>query len=574
MEDEDFDSVCVSVRDESSVPLLQGEAGFQETGGSSRPAPLSFRRLLVFAGPGLLMSIAYLDPGNLESALQVGCQTGYSLLWLLAASIAMGFIVQMQAAKLGVVTGKHLAQHCREQYSMGPRMALWLMAEVALIGSDVQEVVGSAIGLRLLSRGAIPLWGGVLLSAGNSFALLLVERLGVRWLEGMFGGLIAMMGATFGYMFFSAGVPLGEVAEGFLVPRLSRSSLPAAVALMGSLIMPHNIYLHSALVQTRRLATRSDAAKKEALTYFGVESAASLLGAVFINVFVVGVFAKGFFGTEEASNIGLQSAGEYLGNRFGGPVVTIWALGLLAAGLSSTMTGTYTGQFLMGGFLKLRVSPWTRILLTRSVAILPTLAVAIAYRDSSTSLDTLNQSLNLLQSVQLPFALIPVLSFTSSKVIVGTFADSLTTRIVTRSIAAIFMAINIGALLQRERSSSDAAPDTINPSKRVLYNEELDAPDEATAVGWISACRCQSKLKVHVEKLQRESYAQLPIHESAYPRSSTATHSNASTPGSAYSEQQYHRTVASTSRTAGGTQAALDVVSVVEVAAVQAMQQQ
>ncbi|EFJ51763.1 hypothetical protein VOLCADRAFT_56724, partial [Volvox carteri f. nagariensis] len=400
----------------------------------------SFRRLLKFMGPGILMSIAYVDPGNLESDLQVGAQAGYVLLWLLLLSTVMGLVVQMQAAKLGVVTGQHLAQHCRWQYPPGPRIALWLMAEIAIIGSDIQEVIGSAIALSLLSGGRLPLWAGVLLTAADSFALLFIERLGIRVLEGFFAGMVGVMVGTFGVMYGRAGVPLEQVARGFVVPQLPRKDIPVAVALLGSLIMPHNIYLHSALVQTRRLGSDAPGAKREALTYFGIESALSLVVAVVINLFITAVFAAGFYGAD-LPDIGLQNAGRYLGETYGQPVVYIWALGLLAAGQSSTMTGTYTGQFVMGGYLDLKVSPWCRVAITRAVAIAPTLLVALLCGGGS-QLDQLNQGLNLLQSIQLPFALVPVLTFTSSPVIMGEFANSPATSALCWAIAAVVLLIN------------------------------------------------------------------------------------------------------------------------------------
>ncbi|GFR45519.1 hypothetical protein Agub_g6911, partial [Astrephomene gubernaculifera] len=412
----------------------------------------SFKRLLKFMGPGILMSIAYVDPGNLESDLQAGAQAGYVLLWLLLFSTFMGLVVQMQAAKLGVVTGQHLAQHCRQQYPPVPRIALWLMAEVAIIGSDVQEVIGSAIALALLSGGRLPLWAGVLLTAADSFALLFIEKLGIRVLEGFFGGMVGLMVVAFGVMYGRADVPLGEVVRGFTVPRLPRKDVPVAVALMGSLIMPHNIYLHSALVQTRQLGSDRPAAKREALTYFGIESALSLVVAVVINLFITAVFAAGFYGAG-LPEIGLQNAGRYLGDTYGQPVVYIWALGLLAAGQSSTMTGTYTGQFVMGGYLDLKVSPWARVALTRAVAIAPTLVVALlcgtgAGGGGSNKLDQLNQALNLLQSIQLPFALVPVLTFTSSRAIMGEFANSLPLTLLCWAIAGVVVMINMLAVYE------------------------------------------------------------------------------------------------------------------------------
>ncbi|KAG2445110.1 hypothetical protein HYH02_008977 [Chlamydomonas schloesseri] len=413
----------------------------------------SFKRLLQFMGPGILMSIAYVDPGNLESDLQVGAQAGYVLLWLLLLSTLMGLVVQLQAAKLGVVTGRHLAQHCRRQYPRLPRLVLWVMAEIAIIGSDVQEVIGSAIALSLLSGGRLPLWAGVLATAAVSFSLLFIERLGIRVLEGFFGGMVGVMVAAFGVMYARAGVPTEEVVRGFTLPSLPKKDLPVAVALMGSLIMPHNIYLHSALVQTRKLGSDRPAAKREAMLYFGIESALSLVVAVVINLFITAVFAAGFYGAD-LPDIGLQSAGRYLGDTYGGAVVYIWALGLLAAGQSSTMTGTYTGQFVMGGYLDLKVSPWARVAITRLVAIAPTLAVALLCGGANgdgdgSALDQLNQGLNLLQSIQLPFALVPVLTFTASPAVMGAaFANGPLLNGVCWAIAGLVVAINGLAVYQ------------------------------------------------------------------------------------------------------------------------------
>ncbi|WIA40896.1 hypothetical protein OEZ86_004557 [Tetradesmus obliquus] len=408
----------------------------------------SLNRFVKFIGPGLLMSIAYVDPGNLESDLQVGANAGYSLLWVLLWCTILGYVIQMQAAKLGVVTRRHLAEHCRQQFSPVLRYFLWVMAEIAIIGSDIQEVIGSAIALLLLSRGAIPLWAGVLLSVSISFLLLLVERWGVTKLEALFGVLISVMVCSFAVMFYEAHVPLGAVAEGFLKPSIPRPAIGQAVALVGSLIMPHNIYLHSALVQTRALRHDDEAHKKEALVYYGLESALSLLVSVFINMFVTCVFAAGFYG-KALQDIGLENAGQYLGEAYGPAMVYVWALGLLAAGQSSTMTGAYTGQFVMTGYLQLKISPWLRILLTRSVALVPALVVSLLTRNNSgsTALDELNQWLNLLQSVQLPFALIPVLAFNGSEALMGKFKNGRSMTAATVIIALAVMLINVSGVL-------------------------------------------------------------------------------------------------------------------------------
>eukprot|EP00878_Enallax_costatus_P009171 GHUV01009586.1.p1 GENE.GHUV01009586.1~~GHUV01009586.1.p1 ORF type:complete len:419 (+),score=81.59 GHUV01009586.1:440-1696(+) len=249
------------------------------------------------------------------------------------------------------------------------------------------------------------------------------------------------------FMFYKARVPLEAVAEGFIKPTVPRPNIAQAVALVGSLIMPHNIYLHSALVQTRALRNEDEHHKREALVYYGIESAMSLLISVFINMFVTGVFAAGFYG-QALQDIGLENAGVYLGNTYGPVMVYIWALGLLAAGQSSTMTGTYTGQFVMEGYIRLKISPWARILITRSVALVPALVVAVVTRndDNSTALDSLNQWLNLLQSVQLPFALIPVLAFNASKALMGKFANSAAMIGVTVAISLGVMLVNVSGV--------------------------------------------------------------------------------------------------------------------------------
>ncbi|EIE23174.1 Nramp-domain-containing protein [Coccomyxa subellipsoidea C-169] len=404
----------------------------------------SWRKLWLFMGPGFLMSIAYLDPGNLESQLQAGANSGYTLIWVLMWVIIMGYLMQMLAVKLGVATGLNLAQQCRKVYPVFPRYILWIMMEIAIIGSDIQEVVGSAIAISLLTYGAVPLWAGVLITAVASFMLLLLERWGVRNLEALFAVLIGVMAVSFGVMYILAG---GTGVAGLLVPRLPRSALKMAVAIVGAGIMPANFYLHSALVHSRKIDAGQNVRKKEALAYYRIESAVALFCALLINICVVAVFARGFYGTEGVE-IGLENAGAYLGETFGASMRIIWAIGLLAAGQSSTITGVYTGQFVMSGFLNLRISQWKRISITRSVALVPTLLVSLLYRQpGGTELDILNEWLNVLQSVQIPFALLPLLMLTSSQVIMGPcFANRISMKAAAWAITAAILTIN-GSLL-------------------------------------------------------------------------------------------------------------------------------
>ncbi|MBA0562563.1 hypothetical protein Golob_007597 [Gossypium lobatum] len=389
--------------------------------------PFSWKKLWLFTGPGFLMSIAFLDPGNLEGDLQAGAIAGYSLLWLLMWATAMGLLVQLLAARLGVATGKHLAELCSEEYPTWDRMVLWVMAELALIGADIQEVIGSVIAIKILSNGSLPLWAGVLITASDRFIFLFLENYGVRKLEAFFAVLIATMAVSFAWMFGETKPSGTELLHGVLVPKLSSKTIKQAVGVVGCIIMPHN----KGQVQ-------------EAPNYYSIESNAALIISFIINLFVTTVFAKAFYDTEISTGIGLGNAGQYLETNGGGlrPILYIWAIGLLAAGQSSTITGTYAGQFIMGGFLKLKLKKWVRALITRSCAIIPTIIVALVFESSEAALDTLNEWLNVLQSFQIPFALIPLLCLVSKEQIMGAFRIGHVLKTVAWIVAALVIVIN------------------------------------------------------------------------------------------------------------------------------------
>ncbi|XP_044502473.1 metal transporter Nramp3-like [Mangifera indica] len=405
----------------------------------------SWKKLWLFTGPGFLMSIAFLDPGNLEGDLQAGAIAGYSLLWLLMWATAMGLLVQLLAARLGVATGKHLAELCREEYPTWARMVLWVMAELALIGADIQEVIGSAIAIQILSNGVLPLWSGVVITALDCFIFLFLENYGVRKLEAFFAVLIATMALSFAWMFGDAKPSGTQLLVGLLVPKLSSKTIRQAVGVVGCIIMPHNVFLHSALVQSREIDHNKKGRVREALRYYSIESTLALVVSFIINLFVTTVFAKGFYGTERANSIGLVNAGQYLQEKYGGgffPILYIWGIGLLAAGQSSTITGTYAGQFIMGGFLNLRLKKWMRALITRSCAIVPTMIVALVFDTNDATLDVLNEWLNVLQSIQIPFALIPLLCLVSKERIMGIFKTGPILQMVSWLVAALVMVIN------------------------------------------------------------------------------------------------------------------------------------
>ncbi|TDH10205.1 hypothetical protein EPR50_G00072610 [Perca flavescens] len=427
----------------------------------------SLRKLWAFTGPGFLMSIAYLDPGNIESDLQSGAKAGFKLLWVLLAATIIGLLLQRLAARLGVVTGMHLAEVCNRQYHTVPRIILWLMVELAIIGSDMQEVIGCAIAFNLLSSGRIPLWGGVLITIIDTFVFLFLDKYGLRKLEAFFGLLITIMAITFGYEYVTVSPDQGQLLKGMFVPYCEGCGpvqLAQAVGIVGAVIMPHNIYLHSALVKSREVDRSNKEEVKEANKYFFIESTVALFVSFLINVFVVAVFAEAFYGrtnqevysvcnqtgsphldifplNNQTLEVNLYKGGVVLGCFFGPAALYIWAVGILAAGQSSTMTGTYSGQFVMEGFLNLRWSRFARVLLTRSMAITPTLLVAI-FQDVQ-HLTGMNDFLNVLQSMQLPFALIPILTFTSLPSLMNEFANGLVFKIGGGLVILIVCAINM-----------------------------------------------------------------------------------------------------------------------------------
>ncbi|XP_054686078.1 natural resistance-associated macrophage protein 1 isoform X1 [Grus americana] len=410
----------------------------------------SFRKLWAFTGPGFLMSIAYLDPGNVESDLQCGAVAGFKLLWVLLWATVLGLLCQRLAIRLGVVTGKDLGEICYLYYPKVPRVLLWLMIEIAIIGSDMQEVIGTAIAFSLLSAGRIPLWGGVLITIVDTLFFLFLDKYGLRKLEAFFGFLITIMALTFGYEYVTVRPGQAEVLKGIFLPYCpgcGREELLQAVGIVGAIIMPHNIFLHSSLVKTRAIDRSKKEAVQEANMYFLTESCLALFVSFLINLFVMAVFGEAFYHqrnedvhnkcvnssishyagifptNNETVSVDIYQGGVILGCYFGVAALYIWAIGILAAGQSSTMTGTYAGQFVMEGFLQLRWSRFARVLFTRSFAILPTVFVAI-FKDVS-HLTGMNDLLNVLQSILLPFAVLPVLTFTSLRPLMQDFTNGL-----------------------------------------------------------------------------------------------------------------------------------------------------
>ncbi|KAB7497395.1 Protein Malvolio [Armadillidium nasatum] len=379
----------------------------------------SFRKLWAFTGPGFLMSIAYLDPGNIESDLQSGSLAGYNLLWVLMWATILGLLMQRLAARLGTVTGMHLAEVCYRQYPKYPRLLLWIMVEIAIIGSDMQEVIGTSIAIYLLSNQTIPLWGGVIITIADTFTFLALDQYGLRKLEALFGFLITVMGITFGYEYGVVRPDQGQVMRGLFVPGCkdcSRDAILQAVGIVGAVIMPHNLYLHSALVKSRAVDRQKKKEVSEANKYYFIESCIALFLSFIINVFVVGVFAAGMHGV---TNIEVREQCE----------ARNYSIGIET----------------FSGFLNLRWKRWQRVLLTRTIAIFPTFFVAF-YKDI-TDMTGMNDFLNAVMSLQLPFALLPTITFTCSAAIMGDFVNGVVTKIISILVTIVVIGINLAFVI-------------------------------------------------------------------------------------------------------------------------------
>jgi manganese transport protein len=398
---------------------------------------LSFwRRMFAFAGPAYLVSVGYMDPGNWATDLEGGARFGYRLLWVLVMSNAMAILLQTLSARLGIVHGRDLAQACRETYPRSLSFALWVLSEIAIAACDLAEVLGAAIALNLLFH--IPLLIGVILTAADTLLLLWFQSFGIRAIEAFILSLITVMAVCFCIEVFWAHPAAGALFNG-LVPRLNRSSLYLAVTILGATVMPHNMYLHSALVQTRNIG-RTDLAKRTACRYNLIDSAVALNGAMFVNcailVLAAAVFFKrGIIVTE------IQQAHELLVPLLGASMAgVLFAVALLCSGQSSTLTGTMAGQVVMEGFLNIRVRPWLRRLITRTLAVVPA-ALTIYFAGDKATLGLLLLSQAIL-SMQLPFAIVPLIHFTSDRARMGSFANAAWVRWLAWITAAVVIGLN------------------------------------------------------------------------------------------------------------------------------------
>jgi manganese transport protein len=393
--------------------------------------------MFAFAGPAYLVSVGYMDPGNWATDLEGGARFGYQLLWVLVMSNAMAILLQTLSARLGIVRGRDLAQACREHYPRPVNLALWVICEIAIAACDLAEVLGTAIGLKLLF--GIPLLIGVLITAADTFLVLWLQRFGMRVLEAFILSLVTVIGICFLIEIVLARPVWTEVAGG-LAPRLSRESLYVAIGILGATVMPHNLYLHSALVQTRRIG-QSPAAKRQACRYNLVDSVVALNGALLVNAAILVMSSAVFFKRGIVVHE-VEQAQQLLAPLLGTAVASIaFAVALISSGQSSTITGTMAGQIVMEGFLNIRLRPWVRRLVTRALAIIPAaITIAVAGDQATYKLLILSQ---VILSLQLPFAVIPLIHFTSDLERMRSFASPRWLAALAWTAAAIIVGLNV-----------------------------------------------------------------------------------------------------------------------------------
>jgi manganese transport protein len=414
-------------------------------------SPEFWRRLLGFIGPGFLISVGYMDPGNWATDLAGGSRYGYTLLFVIMASNLMAILLQSLSLKLGVASEMDLAQACREAYSRPTSVALWLFAEIAIIACDLAEVIGSAIALQLLF--GIPLTIGVVITGVDVLVVLLLQHKGFRYLEALVIVLIGTIAVLFGIEVFLSHPQWVPLLTNLIVPSRSIITDPAmlyiAIGILGATVMPHNLYLHSSIVQTRNYP-RTEEGKREAIRFANIDSAFALTLALFVNaailVLAAAVFHRG--GHPEVAEIG--DAFKLLSPMLGvAGASTMFAVALLASGQNSTITGTLAGQVVMEGFLKIRLPGWQRRLITRSLAIVPTVVVTYLYgARGTTNLLLLSQ---VVLSMQLSFAVFPLVTFTSDRSRMGPFVNRHWVKYLSYTVAFLIAGLNIWLLIQTFR---------------------------------------------------------------------------------------------------------------------------
>lgn len=401
-----------------------------------------WRKMMGFAGPGYLVAVGYMDPGNWATGLAGGSQFGYTLLTVILMSNVMAMLLQALSGKLGIVTGRDLAQACRDHYSPGVSFMLWILCEIAICACDLAEVIGSAIALNLLF--GIPLLWGVCITAFDVLLIMYFQHMGFRYVEAIIIAMSLVVGGCFVMEMIYAQPAIAEVLAGFLPKSeilFNPEMLYISIGILGATVMPHNLYLQSSIVQTRKYSD-TPKAKREAIKFTTIDTSVALLFALFINaailIMAAAVFHKG--GHTEVAEI--QDAYYLLSPELDIPVAsTLFALALLASGQNSTLTGTLAGQIVMEGFLNIRLRPWIRRLITRGIAIIPAIFCVIFYGEEGTAQLLIFSQVVL--SLQLGFAVIPLVLFTSDKKKMGEFVNSKLMTICASMCALIIVVLNI-----------------------------------------------------------------------------------------------------------------------------------
>ena len=406
-----------------------------------------WRKLFAFAGPGYLVAVGYMDPGNWATDLAGGARYGYTLLSVILISNLMAILLQALAVRLGIASGRDLAQACRDSYSKPVTLVLWVLCEIAIAACDLAEVIGAAIALNLLF--GLPLIWGVSLTALDVLLILFLQHKGFRYVEALVVGLIVAIAGSFAIELWLSKPDPAALAAGF-VPRIDIITDPEmlyiALGILGATVMPHNLYLHSSIVQTRRYVDTL-ASKREAIRFATIDSSVALMSALFINGAILVVSAAVFHGTAYESVADIGDAHQLLSPLLGTSAAGIlFAVALLCAGQNATLTGTLAGQIVMEGFVNIRLRPWLRRLITRLVAIVPAIIVVSLYGEKGTgALLILSQ---VILSLQLPFAVFPLVSFTSDRHKMGAFVAPRWIQVLAWTVAVIFGGLNVWLLYQ------------------------------------------------------------------------------------------------------------------------------
>src|SRR5256714_5076754 len=407
-----------------------------------------WRKLLAFSGPGYLVAVGYMDPGNWATDLAGGSRFGYMLLSIILLSNLMAILLQSLCARLGIVTGRDLAQACRDHYSRPVSFGLWILCELAICACDLAEVIGSAIALNLLFK--IPLVFGVCITALDVRAVMYLQNKGFRYIEALVIGLIVMIGGCFLFEVIFSQPKIADLARGFFPnPEIvrNRDALYIAIGILGATVMPHNLYLHSSIVQTR-IYEQNSAGKAEAIKFATLDSTVALMFALFINAAILVVSAATFHTRGQHAVAEIQDAYKLLSPMLGVPIASVlFAFALLASGQNSTLTGTLAGQIVMEGFLNIRLRPWLRRLITRLIAIVPAVICTALYaNDPARETEAVGKLLILSQvilSLQLSFAVIPLVLFTSDRKKMGQFANAAWIKVLAWVATAIIVTLNL-----------------------------------------------------------------------------------------------------------------------------------